>query len=242
MKKTIRTVCRCIVLIVLIFFGTITFGKEVPPSEQEQEVIRIYNAAQEAQNAGRHENALKGFMTVKKHYPDNWRARAKIVQEYSALGRDKERDAEIAALYAFRSALPEEARSDLPFFCREQFTTRKRKLMVFEHFALQGNRAIRYSFVVLDETGERQDFEITLGSYDTTTQIARDTGSISENERLFHLDGYFADGEHRTYAFFKGEPEYDDVQKMVVEILDGKMKAISGMKPASEGAEMYRRK
>ena len=221
---------------IALFSGAAAFGNEAPPSEQE--VLKIYNAAQTAQSEGKHEEALKGFLNVKKHYPDDWRTRAKIIQEYSALGKMDERDAEITALYEFRSEQPEGVQSEMPFFCREQFTTANRKLMVFEYFAPQGDKAVKYSFVVLDVKGMQQDFKISLGSYDTTTQVARETGSISKDERLFHLDGYFASGEHRTYGFFKGEPKYDDVRKMVIDILDEKMKAISGMKPTAKGVEV----
>ena len=221
---------------IALLSGATAFGNEAAPSEGE--VLKIYNAAQTAQSAGKHEEALNGFLTVKEHYPDDWQTRTKIIQEYSALGRLKERDAEITALYAFRSELPKEYQTELPLFVREQFSPGKRKLMALEYFTLQGDRAIKYSFVVLDETGKRQEFKITLGSYDTTTQIARETGSIGNNERLFHLDGYFADGEHRTYGFFKGEPEYDGIRKMVVEILEGTIQHVSGTKPTEGEAEV----
>ncbi|MGD8912536.1 MAG: hypothetical protein PVI97_19655 [Candidatus Thiodiazotropha sp.] len=227
---------RAILWSIALLSSAAAFGNELSPSEQE--VLKIYNAAQTAQSAGKHEEALKGFLTVKKYYPDDWRTRAKIIQEYSALGKLNERDAEITALHAFRSELSKESQSELSLFVREQFIAGKRKLMALEYFALQGDRAIKYSFVVLDKTGKRQEFKITLGSYDTTTQVARETGSIGENERLFHLDGYFAGGEHRTYGFFKGEPKYDDIRKMVVEILEGKVRHVSGTKPTEEGTEV----
>ena len=145
---------------IAITFSVVTLAGEATLSERE--VLDIYNKAQQAQNAGQHEEALKGFIAVKKYYPDDWRTRAKIIQEYSILARPKERDAEIDALYELRSKLSKDAQSKIPFFCREQLTAGKRKLMVFEYFALQGERAVKYSFIVLDNKEKKQDFKITL--------------------------------------------------------------------------------
>jgi len=189
-------------------------------------LLAVYNKAQEAQTAGDHAAALKGFLTVRQNCPTDWRTRTKVIQEYAAAGKTKERDAEIAALYAFRLTLPPEIQSNKTDFCREQFTANKRKVMVYEYFELQGERALKYAFHVLKRNGMETDFKISLGSYETTTEAARSSGDLGAHERLFHLDGYFAD-EHRTYTFFKGEPDYDLVRQMFIEILEGKRRHIS---------------
>ena len=150
--KYMNKIITC--LFAVAFSSLPVAGEEIP---SEQELLTTYNKAQEAQTAGQHNAALKGFMIVKKHYPDDWRTRAKIVQEYSVLGKKKERDVEIAGLYAFRAKLPKESQSNIAFFCREQHRANQRKLMVLEYFSLQGERAIKYSFLVLDKEGSLRD-------------------------------------------------------------------------------------
>jgi hypothetical protein len=228
MKIAVQIICYAS----LICTASLWAG-EAAPSEQES--LAIYNKAQAAQTAGDHRAALKGFLAVKKQVPDDWRTRAKIVQEYSALGMKKERDKEIGELYAWRNAQSKEAQADLPYFVREQFSVAQRKLMVVEHFTMQGERPVKYAFIVLDNTGKKREFTISLGSYNTTTEAARALGTIGADERLYHLDGYFEGGVHQTYSFFKGEPKYDEVRQMVVQILGGKLQAVSGMKPAGAG-------
>lgn len=228
MKTTARIIC-----FTLLICAASLRAADTAPSEQE--LLAIYNKAQASQTAGDHEAALKGFLAVKKHEPDDWRTRAKIVQEYSALGLKKERDKEIEDLYAWRNAQPKETQADLPYFVREQFSVGQRKLMVLEHFTMQGERPVKQAFIVLDNTGKKREFTISLGSYDTTTDAARVLGTIKADERLYHLDGYFDGGVHKTYSFFKGEPKYDEIRQMVVQILEGKLQAVSGMKPAGAG-------
>lgn len=77
----------------------------------------------------------------------------------------------------------------------------------------------------MDKKGE-EEFHISLGSYDDTTEIARELGEISKNERLYHLDEYRGT-QHKTYAFFKTKPDYDRIRPTVLNILEGKLTPIS---------------
>jgi hypothetical protein len=111
-------------------------------------------------------------------------------------------------------------------FCREQWVTASgRKVLAFEYFDPQGARQKFLRFSVVDAAG-KEDFYISLGSYDTTTEIARELGEISKSARTYHLDEYTETG-HKTYAFFKMKPGYDEVRSNVVNILEGRMKPVS---------------
>ena len=162
-----------------------------------------------------------------------------MIQEYQALGKTKERNAQRDALLALRKKGKIESLDQKELYCRDQFSVGTNRVMTLEYFDLKGDRAVRYSFMVLDATGKKNMFKISLGSYDYMTKFLRAKGDLKKNERSFHLDGYFPDGEHRTYGFFTGEPEYDSVRVMVIEILEGKRKKISGMKPTAEGADIH---
>jgi hypothetical protein len=68
---------------------------------------------------------------------------------------------------------------------------------------------------------------VTLGSYDFTTQIAREAGQIKPDERVYHLD-YYRGNEHRTYGLFDvTPPTYDKTRAMVIDIVKGKGKPVS---------------
>jgi hypothetical protein len=98
--------------------------------------------------------------------------------------------------------------------------------MAFEHFELKGERALRYVFSILDATGQAEDWRISLGSYNFTNNVWRETTKPTpkEGERLFHLDGYFKGGSHATFGMFAPEPTYDEVRARVIKILEEKSK------------------
>jgi tetratricopeptide (TPR) repeat protein len=155
----------------------------------------------------------------------DWHVRAKLIQTYQALEKTAERDAERAELFAmWKKGEPAELKQQYQY-CREQFEVKGQKVMVFEHFELKGDRALRYVFSILDASGQTEDWRISLGSYNFTNAVWRETTKPTpkEGERLFHLDGYFKGG-HATYDMIFPEPSYDDVRARVVKILEAKGK------------------
>jgi tetratricopeptide (TPR) repeat protein len=189
------------------------------------------NVGQIYQNRGKSADALAAFQKAVEAAPEDWRFRAKLVQLYQALGKTEERDHERAVI----RDLWDEDKVDQPHFCREQFEVAGKKVQAYEHFELAGDRPVRYAFLVLKPDGQRPDFKITLGSYEMTTRIARERGTIGKDERMFHLDGYYADGSHRTFGMFRKEPSYEETRVRVVEVLKGKLKAKSSSTPGREG-------
>jgi tetratricopeptide (TPR) repeat protein len=184
-----------------------------------------YHIGQVHQNRGRHTEALAAFQAADKARPEDTRTLAKIVQCHQALGQAKERDEVRGQVIALLKA----GRIRDPAFCREQFEVGKAKVLAFEHAELKGPRALRYVFVV--QEGQRQ-YRVSLGSYEMTTQIARETGRIAADQRVFHLDGYYANNEHRTFGLFDQEPTYEETRQMIVEIVGGRREAGGASRPA----------
>jgi tetratricopeptide (TPR) repeat protein len=174
---------------------------------------------------GEHAKAIETWRSYRKIAPDDWQARAKLVQSYQALGDKKARDEEIKSLYEYRKNSSDPEVNTAERFCREQTTMGKRSVFVFEYFSPSGDRPQFLRFCVLNKKGDT-DFYISLGSYDSTTEIARELGESTGNERLYHLDEY-TDNHHATYGFFKTKPDYDEVRPMVVSVLEGKLKPTS---------------
>ncbi|MBI4616659.1 MAG: hypothetical protein HY720_23815 [Planctomycetes bacterium] len=190
----------------------------------------LFNGGLAALLAGEPAAAAELFKRLKAIEPASWEVRTKLVQAFQAAGDRAARDAERAELFEFRRSSEEEAIRDAAFYCRDQFLVGTRRVYVLEYFELEGERALRYRFSVSREGEETEpEFYISLGSYESTTAVSRELGEIGPDERMFHLDGYFEGGtSHRTYGFFKKEPDYDAVREQVLGVLSGEIRAISG--------------
>ncbi|MGE9291068.1 MAG: hypothetical protein ACQKBT_08765, partial [Puniceicoccales bacterium] len=150
------------------------------------------------------------------------------------------RDKRIAQLHELRSSGKYPDLSAAKFFIRDQFQAGGFQVFVFDYYDMDagwrmGPIALRF---YLRKDGEEADRFLSLGSYESTTQIARDLGEIGENDRVFHLDGYWQDGRHATYGMYNNEPNYDLIRAKVVEILEGNAipQSSSGPTPHSGGS------
>jgi tetratricopeptide (TPR) repeat protein len=187
------------------------------------------NVGQVYQNEGKNAEALEAFRTILKQKPDDFRALAKAIQCEEALGKIKERDVDHAAMLKLHAGgtLEDE------FFCRDQFTVGKTKVMVMEYFELAGANPVRYSFDVLNESGEKIACKISLGSAKFDNDIAREQGEIKGEERIYFLDADYPGGEHKTFGRYKKtEPAYDDLKKRVIAIVKGDVAPLSSSTPA----------
>lgn len=191
-----------------------------------------YNAGQTLQTLGKHDKALSHFQSVVKFDPDDGRAAAKIVQCHQALRQLKERDASREKVFEIfkKGAIERE------FYCRDQFRVLDKAVLALEYFELHGDGAIRYSFHVQQDGKPNAIYRISLGSYDSTNELAHARGLVSKEQRYFHLDRYFPTKKHETFAFFKGEPTYDDVRERVIAIIEGKTEPISSTTPTSQSS------
>ncbi|MBI3832239.1 MAG: hypothetical protein HY291_22140 [Planctomycetes bacterium] len=197
---------------------------EKDPKHQET----LYNGGLAAFLSGDFKTAAEWWKRLKEKAPDDWRLRAKLIQAYQALNDAKARDAERAELFALRAKSKDEDFLHWPSYCRDQLSANGKKVMAFEYFKLEGDRAMRYRFSVLNAEGNKEEYFISLGSYELTNAVARETGSLKEGERLFHLDGYYqGEREHRTFGMFKKEPTYDETRALVIQVLEEKLDALS---------------
>ncbi|MCE7869295.1 hypothetical protein DYH09_02845 [bacterium CPR1] len=189
----------------------------------------LFNGGLAAYLAGDGPTAIALWQELKKREPGDWRLLAKLVQAYQLTGDLKARDQERVELMALWRKNP--AAIQQKSFCREQFLVGGESVMAFESWQLEGDRAVRYTFSVLSPDG-KEKYRISLGSYEATTQFGRESGELGPNDHYWHLD-YYGPGEHRTYAFQKVEPTYDEVRKLVTGILEGSIKPLSSSKKSN---------
>lgn len=192
-----------------------------------------YNLGQLYQNTNEHQLAIKYFSIVVDLDATEWRAIAKIVQENEVLGKLEAKDIAIREMYDLWRRAEVGDLQDQGFFIREQREIDGGKLFVLEYFELKGERARKFIFKLQDVVTGDSKFEVSLGSYDVTTQISRELGEIGADERVYHLDGYGPDGSHYTFAFFHSVPDYEVVREMALKVLSGELEAISSTVPSN---------
>jgi tetratricopeptide (TPR) repeat protein len=177
----------------------------------------LYNVSLSAYRSGQFAEAGKYLRQLKDRVPQDFRARAMLVQVYEALEnldqRDTERD-ELQALYGQQEADPNRPAN----YCRDQFTVGDVAVQAFEHFELVGDMAVRYIFYVFCAGEKKPTYTISLGSYAATNEYMRQRGTLQPDERVFHLDENRPDG-HRSLGFYTGEPPYAVVKRAVQDIL-----------------------
>jgi tetratricopeptide (TPR) repeat protein len=188
----------------------------------------LYNGGLAAFQCKRYSKAIELWGSLRTLDPGDWQVRVKLIQSYQALGQLRERDAERASLFELRKQDSSGELSKQHQYCREQFEAGGEMVMAFEEFELTGERAVRYVFSILNASGRGEKCRISLGSYETTNSIWRETTEPrpEDTERLFHLDGYYEWG-HATYGFYSPEPSYDEVRRAVIEILEKKRSPVS---------------
>lgn len=190
----------------------------------------LYNGGMAAHLAGNPAKAAELWERLRAERPGDLQLQAKLVQVYEAAGDVVKRDKARKEIFILHSKLGAKERAERESYCREQFVRNGRRVLALEFFELAGKRAVRYAFVVLTADG-KEDYRLSLGSYDSTTQISREIGEIGPNERIFHLDGYYDGGRvHRTFEMYRAEPKYEEIKITVTQILDGKIKAASQTK------------
>jgi tetratricopeptide (TPR) repeat protein len=202
-----------------------------------EEPSLLFNGGLAAFQSRDYSTAAELWLRLKKIDPSDWHSRAKLIQAYQALGKLSQRDVERTELIAMWKSGKDPELAQQHEYCREQFKVNKRKVMAFEHFELKGERALRYVFSIVNEKADDEDFRISLGSYDFTNAVWRETANPKPKagERLFHLDGYYKWG-HATYGMYAPEPSYDQVRAQVIKILEGETKPVSTstMNPATK--------
>ena len=189
----------------------------------------LYNAGMASYLAEEYDAAAELWKRLKVIEPDDWQTRAKLIQAYHALKRDAEITTERDELFDLRKSGKSADLAGEESYCREQFKVGDQYVLALEHFELKGNRALRYVFIVSkSRTEPKEDFRISLGSYDITNAIWRETTKPTPppGDRLFHLDGYY-DWGHSTLGMFPKEPTYKETREMVMKVLEGKAKPLS---------------
>lgn len=185
----------------------------------------LWNSGLVYTNLMNHEKALEIWRHYREVEPEDWMGSAKIIQAFQALGKSDMVRIEREELLKWYKEIPVEQRPNEESFCRDQFQVDGRHVMSFEIFVPGGDRMVFFFFSLLDPEGN-ETVRYSLGSYETTTAFARESGSIKQDQRLYHLDMYTVSG-HATLGMFNEMPGYDDVKTMVISHIKKELNPIS---------------
>lgn len=193
----------------------------------------LYNLGLLNYLSGTPEDSIEPWIKLESLEPNDWKLKAKIIQAYSASGQKEKREKRIAELRKLRASGEYPDLSEATFFIRDQFKAGDFYVYVFDYYDMDAGwrmGPIAWNFY-LTKDGEDIERFISLGTYDTTTQIARELGDIGENDRVFHLDEYWPNGSHATHGMYKNKPDYDLIKAKVVHILKGETEPSSSFQP-----------
>ena len=180
--------------------------------------------------------AAKHWKALKELEPEDWQVREKLVQAYWGAGESEAAISEIAELRKARESGNHAELNEKGFFICDQFQVGEIRAFVLEYYELKGERPLAWKFI-LKSGDETLDRHLSVGSYPSATEFARSEGSIGPDERRFHLDGYWVDGSHATYNFYRNRPSYGDVREEVQRIIKGDQKPVSTLTPQKTEGE-----
>lgn len=193
-----------------------------------------YNAGLAAFLSEQYAKAAEHFQKAKELEPDDWTVRAKLVQTYQAMGELEKRDAERKELLEKFKTTEDEEYKDRNFYIRDQFVVDDFDVFVVEYFVQKPPYRRIYKAIVSVAGDDSDGPIITLETPDSTTQYSREADIITEDERVYSIDGYnFGRAIHVTFALLHKEPTYDEFRAKVIEILKGEADVLSSTTPAS---------
>ena len=232
--------------VLLTFFAvlTVTLAAAEPAKEELRLALKenpknswaLYNLGLMTYLEQDFKTAAKHWKALKELEPSDWQVREKLIQAYWGAGESESANSEIAQLRKARESGKHAELNKKGFFICDQFQVGKIRAFVLEYYELKGERPLAWKFIL--KSGEKNlAHHFSVGSYPSATEFARAEGSIGPKERRYHLDGYWNNGAHTTYNFYRNKPDYQEVRKEVERIIKGDQKPISSTTPQNPKGE-----
>ncbi len=210
-----------------------SFIKKLKANKPDNAFIH-WNLASCYQHIQDYKKALEYWQEMVKIEPKNMRAMSKIIQVYQATMSIEKRDNAIAdILKAYKNKVDLKYVKD-NLFCREHYKDGEWYVYALQYFdpekngyfyqpldAKNGNQHF-YRFSALN-LNTKENFWLSLGSYQDATESARLRKEISQNERIYHIN-YYDDENSFLYGVFNNKPSYDDLREIMQKIIVSRIK------------------
>lgn len=167
--------------------------------------------------------------------PDDWRVDTTLVTAYAVDGRTAERDAIRAKLVALHNSpdAPEAMKAN--GFLLDLFKVKNYRVETVQYFNPIGKFHTYYRFLVRSMAGKRLwEYELQSDDFAEKSWADAHPQEASAGGRQYTLESDFG-GEHVEYRLFSGNPSYDEVRAVVVQLLNERTKPFAAeiAKPAA---------
>ena len=178
---------------------------------------------------------LERLVKLSGSYFSAWELMVQVTQVQGDLAR---RDEAIRRLkIAIGSAIDPDIRRRAEFI-RDRIKTAAGDVMVADYFGRGGSDFTRYQFVIGDPYMET-DKGILLRTDEVTTYNWSQTALMPQDKQLFHLDmvdpSSTGGSKVAIYQYYVGQPDYDTVRALVMLILRGEARPLSGEPGSMQG-------
>ncbi len=207
-------------------------------------------AAESALNLGDAAFVFTTLLPLEQSDPSDWQARALLARAYAQTpaepGHRQKRDEEVAAITRLHLQDPNSQLGKLRDFLLETVTQGDKTIQFYPALTPWGPYHVHLIARTFDPSGQ-PGLRMTLESGDGDQPLfaQQHPTETAAGQRSFSLDGYAPDQKspdgqtiqtHYTFAFFTGQPSYDEVRQKVLDIATGKLKAMSSRSgPISSG-------
>jgi tetratricopeptide (TPR) repeat protein len=154
--------------------------------------------------------------------PNDWRVDTTLVTAYSSAGKTKERDAERARLIALHESADAPDAMKANGFLLDMFRVKDYRVEAVQYFKPLGKFHTYYRFVVRSHAGKRLwEYDLQSDDFAQKSWAEVHAQEAAAGGRQYELESDTGD-THTEYRLFSGDPGYDAVRAVVVELLQSR--------------------
>jgi tetratricopeptide (TPR) repeat protein len=163
--------------------------------------------------------------------PQSWKIHTTLVAAYAAAGNRRQRDQERALLRQLHSTGAADARQATGFLL-EMFPAGPNRVDAVEYFEPMGRFHTYFRFLVRQPDGRRiWEIDVQSNDFDQKSWAQAHPAQAAAGQRQFQLTGHGDSGKESArgqesarsqevdYRMFSGQPDYDTIRALVIQIL-----------------------
>jgi len=176
-------------------------------------------AASAALNLFQGDGAVTYAENARRLAPNDWRVDTTLVTAYAVDGKIAERDAVRAKLVALHNSPDAPDAMKANGFLLDLFKMKKYRVEAVQYFKPIGKFHTYYRFLVRSMGGKRLwEYELQSDDFAQKSWADAHPQEAAAGGRQYTLESDFGD-EHVEYRLFSGNPSYDEVRAVVVQLL-----------------------
>jgi tetratricopeptide (TPR) repeat protein len=176
-------------------------------------------AASAALNLFQGDGAVTYAENARRLAPNDWRVDTTLVTAYAVDGKIAERDAVRAKLVALHNSPDAPDAMKANGFLLDLFKVKKYRVETVQYFKPIGKFHTYYRFLVRNMAGKRLwEYELQSDDFAQKSWAEAHVQEAVAGGREYTLESDFG-GAHVEYRLFSGNPSYDEVRAVVVQLL-----------------------